>query len=304
MILVDTFSHPCPSSLLSSLPSPLPLLLPDSTVMMSGNSPFISKTARYNFLSRSGESYTVFPHSTSTVRLNSKHSSRTPLPPVVEPVEGYSSSSGFSSLPPSQFSPSSPSSSSASPPESSSSQPDSDSASSQEEREEARRSLGAKGSRVRGSKKGAKVQECQGCKEEGEKVTGLTREAEKLAGELASTRQTILRMHEREEKMKERLMDLRLKSEEQISITSSSCSSVYLSVPGKGRPVVREERKVTGSRREAARLVARYGELYSQARLDTLDALDELKELSSAEELKNKLLFSVVVVRLYCYNSL
>ena len=29
----------------------------DSTVMMSGNSPFISKTARYNFLSRSG---TVF----------------------------------------------------------------------------------------------------------------------------------------------------------------------------------------------------------------------------------------------------
>ena len=30
--------------------------------------------------------------------------------------------------------------------------------------------------------------------------------------------------------------------------------------------------------------------------MDTLDALDELKELSSAEELKNKLLFSVVVV--------
>lgn len=28
----------------------------DSTVMMSGNSPFISKSARYNFLSRSGES--------------------------------------------------------------------------------------------------------------------------------------------------------------------------------------------------------------------------------------------------------
>ena len=27
----------------------------DSTVMMSGNSPFISKTARYNFLSRSGQ---------------------------------------------------------------------------------------------------------------------------------------------------------------------------------------------------------------------------------------------------------
>ena len=36
----------------------------------------------------------------------------------------------------------------------------------------------------------------------------------------------------------------------------------------------------------------------SEIRLDTLDALDELKELSSAEELKNKLLFSVVVVSL------
>ena len=30
--------------------------------------------------------------------------------------------------------------------------------------------------------------------------------------------QTILRMHEREEKMKERLMDLRLKSEEQVGV--------------------------------------------------------------------------------------
>ena len=47
---------------------------------------------------------------------------------------------------------------------------------------------------------------------------------------------------------------------------------------------------------DTTRVCCRYGELYSQARLDTLDALDELKELASAEELKNKLLFSVVVV--------
>ncbi len=33
----------------------------DSTVMMSGNSPFISKSARYNFLSRSGKFYVIFP---------------------------------------------------------------------------------------------------------------------------------------------------------------------------------------------------------------------------------------------------
>ena len=31
----------------------------DSTVMMSGNSPFISKSARYNFLSRSGKSILI-----------------------------------------------------------------------------------------------------------------------------------------------------------------------------------------------------------------------------------------------------
>lgn len=41
--------------------------------------------------------------------------------------------------------------------------------------------------------------------------------------------------------------------------------------------------------------------LTSETRLDTLDALDELKELSSAEELKNKLLFSVVVVSITCF---
>ena len=76
----------------------------------------------------------------------------------------------------------------------------------------------------------------------------MEREVERLGAELASTRQvsflmimmiigmmmifiviiiftniismlqTILRMHEREEKMKERLMDLRLKSEEQVCV--------------------------------------------------------------------------------------
>ena len=54
-------------------------------------------------------------------------------------------------------------------------------------------------------------------------------------------------------------MDLRLKSEEQISITSSSSSTVYLSVPGKGRGAREEERRGPSGRREAARLVARSG---------------------------------------------
>lgn len=45
-----------------------------------------------------------------------------------------------------------------------------------------------------------------------------------------------------------------------------------------------------------ANLVRSFGELYSVARLETLDALDTIGELSDADELKNKLLFSVVVL--------
>jgi hypothetical protein len=49
-------------------------------------------------------------------------------------------------------------------------------------------------------------------------------------------------------------------------------------------------------------LVRSYNSLYSQARIDTLDALDSIREMSDAEDLKSKLLFSVVVVcRKYQY---
>ena len=48
--------------------------------------------------------------------------------------------------------------------------------------------------------------------------------------------------------------------------------------------------------RGSIELVRRYGELYSLIRLETLDSLDRLPELVNSEELKNKLLFSVVVV--------
>ena len=53
--------------------------------------------------------------------------------------------------------------------------------------------------------------------------------------------------------------------------------------------------------RRPANLVRSFGELYSVARLETLDALDAIDELLDAEELKNKLLFSVVVVSIYHY---
>ena len=53
-----------------------------------------------------------------------------------------------------------------------------------------------------------------------------------------------------------------------------------------------------------ANLVRSFGELYSVARLETLDDLDTIDELVDADELKNKLLFSVVVVSLKVYITL
>ncbi|XP_059470854.1 uncharacterized protein LOC132193916 [Neocloeon triangulifer] len=44
------------------------------------------------------------------------------------------------------------------------------------------------------------------------------------------------------------------------------------------------------------KLVMKYESLYAQAKVDTLDALDILEELKGAEELKSKILFSVVVL--------
>ena len=72
------------------------------------------------------------------------------------------------------------------------------------------------------------------------------------------------------------MLDIHL-NDEDISISSTG-SQVYVSAP-------------LGSK-----LVSKYGELYSRTRLRTLDSLDALPELSEAGELKNKLLFSVVVL--------
>ena len=42
--------------------------------------------------------------------------------------------------------------------------------------------------------------------------------------------------------------------------------------------------------------VRKYGELYAQTRLETLDCLDKLSDLDTHDDLKSKLLFSVIVV--------
>ena len=42
--------------------------------------------------------------------------------------------------------------------------------------------------------------------------------------------------------------------------------------------------------------VRKYGELYAQTRLETLESLDKISDLDSHDDLKSKLLFSVIVV--------
>nr|XP_045616134.1 uncharacterized protein LOC123769176 [Procambarus clarkii] len=103
----------------------------------------------------------------------------------------------------------------------------------------------------------------------------LRQEVETLRAEVTKARQTILHMQEREKRLKERLGDRASRGVER----------------GNGRV----ENLSLGERRPSA-LVRRYGNLYAQARVDTLDALDALPDLRNAEELKSKLLFSVVVL--------
>ena len=47
--------------------------------------------------------------------------------------------------------------------------------------------------------------------------------------------------------------------------------------------------------------VRKYGELYAQTRLETLDCLDKLSDLDTHDDLKSKLLFSVIVVSTFFY---
>ncbi|QQP49078.1 Putative LOC100162944, partial [Caligus rogercresseyi] len=64
------------------------------------------------------------------------------------------------------------------------------------------------------------------------------------------------------------------------------------------RKIITKNTPKETSPNEGARteLVRKYGELYSTLRLETLDELDRLPQLVNSDELKNKLLFSVVVV--------
>jgi Mitochondria-eating protein len=46
-------------------------------------------------------------------------------------------------------------------------------------------------------------------------------------------------------------------------------------------------------------LIRRYGNLYSEGRLDALDALDDIPEMSNFDDLKGKLLLTILVVSMF-----
>ena len=56
------------------------------------------------------------------------------------------------------------------------------------------------------------------------------------------------------------------------------------------------DRARAGQEKRVGLLVRKYGELYAQTRLETMEGLDSLPELNGLDDLKSKLLFSVIVV--------
>ncbi|XP_040568514.1 uncharacterized protein [Lepeophtheirus salmonis] len=261
----------------------------DSAIMMSGNSPFVSKSARYNFLSRSGR------YAQRTEASSSKES----------PSQ---SSSGISS--------------------GSSSHHDSDS-----NDEAAQRALSgkvvvpptivsivcnettrstrkfkkeplSKAGEVKILRRSSSSNNCRKCEkneredydeeEDDVDAEALRKEAARLRLELEKTKKTLSVMQERQchrscTEVRDTETPVNTYLPLNPSPTLSSSSSISVSSSSSRHSYDPEDHR-------AVILVRKYSDLFSTHRIQTLDSLNSLKELHSAEELKNKLLFSVVVL--------
>ncbi|XP_055929766.1 uncharacterized protein LOC129960380 [Argiope bruennichi] len=106
------------------------------------------------------------------------------------------------------------------------------------------------------------------------KIAALNKEIESLRSELDRAKSTITNLQDSEQRLKCRLAEQAQKMLERGAKFENVCL-------GEKRPTA---------------LVRQYGNLYAQARVDTLDALDALPPLQNADELKSKILFSVIVL--------
>jgi len=106
-------------------------------------------------------------------------------------------------------------------------------------------------------------------------ITNLKADVTRLTAELNKAKQMVTSMKEKEESLKDLLVAEKKKKKETVVFKTNTLSSI--------------------DKRPAA-LVRKYGELYAQTRLDTLESLDKLKDLDNHDDLKSKLLFSVIVL--------
>lgn len=289
----------------------------DSAVMMSGNSPFISKAQRYNFLSRSvrlGSKHNVrasiLASSLSEVNLE-LHSSRASTstgPPsfVLHSSSGVSSGSASSDTASNEDKCDSPTPSAT---------PSCGSSNTVKRRPESRTtprprhlkpkkdiyksSAGSTSGTLKGHPVCSKCEEVQdepvyqgilevtkpsrldhdssanALKKEAE-VSSLKADVARLNVELAKAKQTVEALQDKEDDLKEQLVTEKKKKKSAENLAKNGTLSAF-------------------DKRPAA-LVRKYGELYAQTRLETLDSLDKLKELDNHDDLKSKLLFSVIVL--------
>ena len=120
-------------------------------------------------------------------------------------------------------------------------------------------------------------------------MSSLKSELSKLKSELSQAQKTVGTLEDSEKMLRERLAD-----EKHRSLTLEKMASL-----AKQNSLPKVNGGYSALDERPAHLVRRYGELYSQMRLETLDALDKLAPLVNSDELKIKLLFSVVVVSQY-----
>lgn len=114
-------------------------------------------------------------------------------------------------------------------------------------------------------------------------VALLEQEVASLRTELAQTRNTIRKLQAQEKELRNRLAD-------QIHTRFTS------------RPTQAVEDLSLGAVRPTS-LVRAYDDLYREGRVDSLDALDALPELSGLDILKMKILFSVIVLAFRCVHQ-
>lgn len=106
-------------------------------------------------------------------------------------------------------------------------------------------------------------------------IEALQTEVDRLRKELSVSQEVIGKMQEREKQLRNRLSE---QAQRQLQKGPSKFEDLSL---GEGRPT---------------QLIKRYGNIYTESRLDAMDALDDVPNMVDCGDLKNKLLLSVIVL--------